>query len=105
MGRMRFVLAAAAVALAAGAAPAIAKAPAKGGLQCSGDPTQVRPITLTVDGQPATGQYAAPRDKKARGLVVFFHGYGHRSASWAHHMSRVGPGRRDRRGHGLPGPR
>lgn len=42
-------------------------------------------LTLEVDGQPATGRYALP-EKEPQDLVVFAHGYGHTSASWAHHM-------------------
>jgi hypothetical protein len=43
------------------------------------------PVTLSVQGQPATGHVAFPR-KKPTGLAVFGHGYGHTSLSWVNHM-------------------
>ena len=55
---------------------------------CSGDPSQVRSISLGVKGQPARALYAVPRGTP-RGIVVFDHGYGHTMHSWAAHASRT----------------
>lgn len=46
---------------------------------------EAKPLTLTVEGEEATGAYALPA-AAPKNLVVFAHGYGHTSASWAHHM-------------------
>src|SRR5688572_13950237 len=43
---------------------------------------------ITVAGEPAKGRYALPFEPPS-GLVVFAHGYGHTSASWADHLKRV----------------
>ena len=65
-----------------------APAAAQGPTPCSGDPTQARPLTLTVGGQPATGLYAVPL-APPRGLVVFGHGAANTSDSWKHHLTAV----------------
>lgn len=46
------------------------------------------PLTLQVNGEPATGHYALP-DRAPEAIVVFAHGYGHSSYSWIHHMTRT----------------
>jgi len=46
------------------------------------------PLTLQVNGEPATGHYALP-DEAPEALVVFAHGYGHSSYSWINHMQRT----------------
>jgi pimeloyl-ACP methyl ester carboxylesterase len=56
--------------------------------QCSGDPADVRPIALTVAGQPATGLYTVPA-APPRGLVVFGHGAANTSDSWRRHLVTV----------------
>lgn len=57
-------------------------------LGCTGNPDAVMPLELTVQGQPASGIYAAPQDAP-RGLVVFFHGYTETMESWRQHITRV----------------
>ena len=54
-------------------------------IRCRDKADTARPVALTVEGERATGRYAVPA-KKPRALVVFAHGYGHTSASWAEHM-------------------
>lgn len=54
---------------------------------CSGG-GPARPLSLTVEGQRATGLYAVPKGK-ARGLVVFTHGYGHTAESWRRHLTNT----------------
>ncbi|HEX2084136.1 MAG TPA: prolyl oligopeptidase family serine peptidase, partial [Solirubrobacteraceae bacterium] len=56
--------------------------------ECTGDPGEVRPITLTVDGQPATGLYTVPATPP-RGLVVFGHGAANTADSWRRHLTTV----------------
>lgn len=53
--------------------------------ECSGDPAEVRPLTLTVGGEPATGLYTVPSGRP-RGLVVFGHGAANTSDSWRRHL-------------------
>jgi acetyl esterase/lipase len=66
-----------------------ALAPAAGAkVRCSGDPSNVQQLDLTVAGQPAWGLYAVPANAP-RGLVVFFHGYSHTAHSWAAHVART----------------
>ena len=55
---------------------------------CTGDPSQARPLSIGVQGQPAQALYAVPRGKP-RGIVVFDHGYGHTMHSWAGHITRT----------------
>ncbi|HVF18745.1 MAG TPA: hypothetical protein VNA14_00695 [Mycobacteriales bacterium] len=54
---------------------------------CSGG-GDARALTLTVQGQRATGLYAVPKGK-AKGLVVFTHGYGHTAESWRRHITNT----------------
>ena len=64
-------------------------APAAGAnVRCSGDPSKVERLDLTVAGQPAWGLYAVPANAPP-GLVVFFHGYSHTAHSWAAHVART----------------
>jgi acetyl esterase/lipase len=77
--------------LALGAALALAVAPAASAdtsVACSGDPSQVQRLDLTVAGEPAWGLYALPASTP-KGLVVFFHGYTHTAQSWAEHIART----------------
>ena len=55
---------------------------------CTDSEDGALPLSLTVDGQTATGQYALP-SSTPNGLVAFAHGYGHISQSWTHHLSRI----------------
>jgi acetyl esterase/lipase len=57
-------------------------------VRCTGDPSSVQRLDLTVAGQPAWGLYALP-SAAPRGLVVFFHGYTHTAYSWAQHVERT----------------
>ena len=52
---------------------------------CRDDEDGVRPLRLGVDGETAFGRYAVPRGRPT-GLVIFAHGFGHTSLSWAGHM-------------------
>lgn len=52
---------------------------------CSGG-GPARPLQLTVEGQRATGLYAVPKGK-AKGLVVYTHGYSHTAESWRKHLT------------------
>jgi acetyl esterase/lipase len=53
---------------------------------CTGDPSAVQRLDLTVDGQPAWGLYAYPA-RAPKGIVVFAHGYGHTAESWRKHIA------------------
>ena len=57
-------------------------------IACSGDPSVAHRLDLTVDGVRTFGFYAVPAGK-ARGLVVFDHGYGHTAYSWVQHVEQV----------------
>jgi acetyl esterase/lipase len=57
-------------------------------VRCTGDPAAVQRLDITVAGEPAWGRYALPT-AAPRGLVVFFHGYGHTADDWAAHLARV----------------
>ena len=67
----------------ASALPAVASA--KPPFPCTDSTDGVRPLEIVVEGEVATGLVALPA-RKANGLVVVGHGYGHTSASWAHHL-------------------
>ena len=67
----------------------IAAVPARAdGMRCSGDPHHVRRIDIEVDGTPTWGLYALPAGRP-KGLVAFFHGYGHTPESWRWHIERT----------------
>ena len=55
---------------------------------CTGNPAKVHELNLTVDGVRTFGFYAVPTHK-ARGIVVFDHGYGHTAWSWVQHVEQV----------------
>jgi pimeloyl-ACP methyl ester carboxylesterase len=86
----RLALPLALIAVVAAAVPGLAgtRTSATPKIACSGDPRVVRPLTLTVKGQPAIGLYAVPRGPP-RGLVLLDHGYGHTMHSWRHHLART----------------
>jgi hypothetical protein len=46
------------------------------------------PISIAVDGEPATGHYSLP-DSWPTAFVVIGHGYGHSSYSWIEHMKTM----------------
>ncbi|HET7482708.1 MAG TPA: alpha/beta fold hydrolase [Actinomycetota bacterium] len=54
-------------------------------VRCFDHSTDAMPLSLTVEGQQATGQYTLP-DGAPKALVVYAHGYGHTSDSWVEHM-------------------
>src|SRR3954454_8074284 len=55
---------------------------------CSGDPSKTHRLDIVVSGTKTFGFYAVPRSK-ARGIVVFDHGYSHTAYSWVEHISQV----------------
>lgn len=57
-------------------------------MHCSDGRDEAIPFDISVKGENATGRYALPRGAP-KGLVVFAHGYGHTTASWAEHMKRT----------------
>jgi acetyl esterase/lipase len=57
-------------------------------VRCTGDPATAQRLDITVAGEPAWGLYALPK-AAPRGLVVYFHGYGHTADSWAAHLERT----------------
>jgi acetyl esterase/lipase len=64
------------------AAPAAAAGPSA---PCTGDPSVLHRLDLTVGGTPTYGNYALPR-ARPRGLVVFGHGYSYNVDAWRQHM-------------------
>lgn len=77
-----------AAALPAIASPSPAPLPAQADRRCTDGADQALPLNLKVNGENATGLYGMPA-ATPKGLVVFAHGYGHTSQSWAHHIRRV----------------
>lgn len=80
-----------------GLLPGAAAAPRDPKVQCTGDPTVTRTVSLpmTAERSPLTGTagnavalYAVPRGTP-RGLVLFDHGYGHTMRSWERHVLRT----------------
>ena len=73
----------------AGAVPALAVPkqvpPGQAKKMCTDREDGVKDISLPVAGETATGRYALPAQAPET-LVVFAHGYGHTSDSWAEHM-------------------
>ena len=55
---------------------------------CTGDPSLVRRLDLTVGGQATYGTYVLPA-ARPRGLVVFGHGYTFNVDAWRDHMRRA----------------
>src|SRR3954453_11670463 len=55
---------------------------------CTGDPTVAHKLTIRVAGESTFGYYAVPRHR-ARGIVVFDHGYSHTAWNWRQHLSQV----------------
>lgn len=54
-------------------------------VHCHDDEDVTKELKLPVDGEIATGKYALP-EKDPSTLVVFAHGYSHKSDSWVEHM-------------------
>src|SRR4051812_2774782 len=61
------------------------KAPA---VACTGDPSKAHRLDIVVAGTKTFGFYAVPHGK-AKGIVVFDHGYSHTAYSWVQHVSQV----------------
>ncbi|MBV9097997.1 MAG: hypothetical protein JO079_08060 [Frankiaceae bacterium] len=80
------VAATAALSTVAVAAPSHDTRTAK--LVCTGDPSVAHRLDLTVAGTKTFGFYAVPRHK-AKGIVVFDHGYSHTAYSWVEHVKQV----------------
>jgi hypothetical protein len=55
---------------------------------CTGDPAQAQRLDITVHGEKTFGYYAVPRHR-AKGIVVFDHGYSHTAWNWRQHLSQV----------------
>lgn len=71
------------------AVPTFAKGPKpRPRVHCSDGRDEAIPFVISVDGEEASGRYALPRGAP-KGLVVFAHGYGHTTASWAEHLKRT----------------
>lgn len=93
MLRSKLLTVLAGLSVLAGALPALASPPPDGppgqvAKYCTDKTDGAQPLTLTVDGEDATGHYALP-DQAPKTLVVFAHGYGHTSVSWIGHMTRA----------------
>jgi hypothetical protein len=88
----RSLLLSATVAVALTATAAAAGAAARGTaahpIVCTGDPSVAHRLNVTVDGTPTFGFYAVPRHR-AKGIVVFDHGYTHTAYSWVQHIEQV----------------
>jgi len=68
-----------------------AAAPARAALPdapCTGDPSALKRLDISVAGQSAYGMYALPRERP-RGLVVFGHGYTFNVDAWRNHIVRA----------------
>ena len=58
------------------------------GLACRDETDATLKLSIPVEGEKATGKYALPKtDPKT--LVIFAHGYGHKSDSWVQHMKKA----------------
>lgn len=92
MRRSPAIAALCAAVLAAGAGGALATTTGHGKhktpVACTGNPDRVHRLDLRVAGMKTFGLYAVPRHR-AKGIVVFAHGYGHTAYSWAEHVKRV----------------
>jgi len=92
---MKKLVALAVVALVAVAVPASAAPDAprgRGGkVFCQDNKDATLDLTIPVGGQAATGKYAVPRSAPET-LLVFAHGYGHKSDSWVNHMRKAASG-------------
>jgi hypothetical protein len=81
-------LAAAAVAAGTATAVAVPAEPHPPHVACSGNPAKPHRLDLSVEGTPTFGYYAVPAGR-ARGIVVFDHGYSHTAWNWREHLSQV----------------
>jgi hypothetical protein len=83
-------LCAAVLTAGAGAAVATSSTTAKSPrpVVCTGDPDRAHRLDLTVAGVRTYGFYAVPKHR-AKGIVVFAHGYGHTAYSWIEHAKRT----------------
>ncbi|MGZ6642026.1 MAG: hypothetical protein ACXVFT_09340 [Solirubrobacteraceae bacterium] len=62
--------------------------PAASAASCTGNPSSVQRLGLTVGGQPTYGLYTLPASTP-RGMVVFGHGYSYNVDAWRQHMIRA----------------
>src|SRR3954452_20235148 len=88
MRRTLAAMTAVAVVSTTGAAAAYASKGHASRLMCTGNPSTAHALTVAVAGESASGFYAVPRHK-ARGIVVFDHGYSHTAWNWRQHLSQV----------------
>jgi hypothetical protein len=87
----RTVVLTAAVAIAGSAVLSSAAEAKRGhadGIACTGNPATAHRLDLTVAGTNTFGFYAVPK-KRAKGIVVFDHGYSHTAYSWIQHVEQV----------------
>jgi acetyl esterase/lipase len=57
-------------------------------VKCTDKADVALPLSIPVDGESATGQYALPSQVPDT-LVIFAHGYSHKSDSWVDHMRKA----------------
>lgn len=81
-----------ALALVASSLPALAKpkamAPGQAKKLCTDRVDEAKNLSVPVEGETATGRYAAPATAP-KVLLVIGHGYGHTSESWIDHMRKA----------------
>src|SRR3954467_14675386 len=88
MRRTLAAMTAVAVVSTTGAAAAYASKGHLARVACTGNPTTAHALTVPVAGETASGFYAVPRHR-ARGVVVFDHGYSHTAWNWRQHLTQV----------------
>ena len=70
-----------------GTVPAAARQPLLS-VECHDRTDRTHNLNIRVEGEAATGKFAFPA-KDPKTLVVFAHGYGHKSDSWVDHMRKA----------------
>src|SRR4051794_990692 len=55
---------------------------------CTGNPAVAHRLDIAVAGERAFGYYAVP-SRRAKGIVVFDHGYSHTAWNWRQHLTQV----------------
>jgi hypothetical protein len=91
MNRSPAIAVAALLAVVAGTATALAtpdQSARPKTVVCQGDPAKIHRLDITVEGTRTFGFYAVPKSR-AKGIVVFDHGYSHTAYSWIEHAKQV----------------
>ncbi|MDQ1696472.1 MAG: hypothetical protein QOJ03_1825 [Frankiaceae bacterium] len=90
MNRTKTIAAVAVLAALASTATAVAAdgTSSRRGVACTGNPGKAHRLDLTVAGAKTFGFYAVP-SHRAKGIVVFDHGYSHTAYSWVQHVEQV----------------